>query len=69
LCLKPLSKEDQSIKKRAFLEEGTKNKGKPMSPELKQELVEFYEKDMKTVKYFLGKKEKGVCVARMVKKS
>jgi len=39
-----------------------------MSPELKQELVEFYEKD-KTVSYFLGQKQKGVCVARMVKKS
>jgi len=36
-CLEPLSKKEQSIKKKAFLEEGTKNKGKAMSPELQDE--------------------------------
>jgi len=54
-CLEPFSKEEQSIKKRAFLEEGTKNKGKAMTPELKQELVEFFEKDGNS-QIFLGKK-------------
>jgi len=56
-CLEPLIKEEQSINKRAFLEEGTKNKGKAMSPELKDE----------NSRIFPGKK--GVCVARIVKKS
>jgi len=41
--------------------------GKAMSPELKN-LLNPIEK-MKTVEYILGKKEKGVCVASMVKKS
>jgi len=56
-CLEPLSEEEQSIRKRTFLEEGTKNKGKAMSPELKQELVEFYEKDENS-RIFLWKKGK-----------
>jgi len=56
-CLEPLSKEEQSITKKAFLEEGTKSKGKAMSLELQDEKSRI----------FHGKK--GVCVARMVKKS
>jgi len=32
-------------KEKGILEEGTKNKGKAISPELKQQLLEFYEKD------------------------
>jgi len=39
-----------------------------MSPELKKNILNSIEK-MKTVEYFLGKKEKGVCMARMVIKS
>jgi len=51
-----MARNNQSTKKRAFLEEGTKNKGKAMSPELKDE----------NSRIFPGKK--GVCVAKMVKK-
>ena len=56
-CLEPLSKAELSIKKKAFLEEGAKNKGKAMLPELKDE----------NSRIFPGKK--GACVAKMVKKS
>jgi len=51
-CLEPLSEEEQSIKKK-----GTKNKGKAMSPELKDENSRIFPR------------KKGMCVARMVKKS